>query len=356
MKKIFKIFILSFLILVLTKDTYAKEKTVETNINFTHLNVNEEDGIKVTNSKKVTAKLSKNIAKISVKGNKITIKAKKIGITDLTIKSPGMTSKKVRISITKRNKKETEKSIIKQIKGISSFCKDDIEKYPYLDWKSYKNTSDVYRHALNEQWKGMPEYLRDCLVACKIKIIFDGAIDNPIATAGTVGLADYGEKEITLVKPDKRDDNYDYEISLALIHEAAHIFDFLAKYDYNFNVKTKLKGEYKNNPEKYGGYGSTDLTEFYAECIKYESLKHIDLRTEESILEELSEKSCLEFRGITIKKPVIKYGNVNGLRKALETKYTDIEVYNYIKSKLIDIYRDQIPEDFTFEEIQLRPL
>ena len=89
MKKIFKIFILSFLILVLTKDTYAKEKTVETNINFTHLNVNEEDGIKVTNSKKVTAKLSKNIAKISVKGNKITIKAKKVGITDLTIKSSG---------------------------------------------------------------------------------------------------------------------------------------------------------------------------------------------------------------------------------------------------------------------------
>ena len=172
MKKIFKIFILSFLILVSTKDAYAKEKTVETNINFTHLNVNEEDGIKVTNSKKVTAKLSKNIAKISVKGNKITIKAKKVGITDLTVKSPGMTSKKVRISITKRNKKETEKSIIKQIKGISSFCKDDIEKYPYLDWKSYKNTSDVYKHALNEQWKGMPEYLRDCLIACNTKIIF----------------------------------------------------------------------------------------------------------------------------------------------------------------------------------------
>lgn len=283
--KLFLIMFLLFIFVLSTKTTRASENIIETDTNFYFQEASTNKGkikiypttIKVKNAEKVSAKLSKKIGTVKVKKNKIQIIFKKLGVSDLIIKSPGMEVKKIKLIIFKRGKKISESKIKNYMKGLSDFCKDDIEKYPYLDFKTYNDRSYAYKYSLNEQWKAMPSYLKDCLIAKKTKIKFkygDDGIDGTCSNNGKIIIMypkdDYGEK-------------------FAIIHESAHNFWFFMK-NFNVDVTDKIKDEYESDRKKYGIYGSFNKDEFYAEKIQWPIINEIETKSYEILTEEIKLK------------------------------------------------------------------
>lgn len=269
MKKLIK---LTMLLVIMCSLTYTKAdaKTVSTSKSSISVNVGKTAKVKVKNAKKVKVKISKKIVKVSVKGKTIKIKGIKAGKTTLIVKAKKMKSKKIKVTVKKKSK-VTEISLRKKMNGYGDKYKNNIESYPYLDKKSYAKTSEIYRYSLNQQWKAMPDYIRDCLVYNKTKIKIVDEENNPSGMA-------YGVNKIEI-----RNCKNKYKENISLIHEAAHIYDHYML-NKNIDIKTNLKNEFKKNKYKYGSYSSKNLSEFYANSVEVPILKNLKTISDEYIL------------------------------------------------------------------------
>lgn len=255
MKKFVKIAALMMIILCALMNTEKVDaKTVSVNKTNVTVNVGGTTKVKVKNAKKVKVKISKKVAKVSVSGKTIKIKGIKAGKATVSVKASKMKTKKIKVTVKAKTKK-TEASVRAKIDGYGDKYKSNIETYPYLDKKSYSKTSEIYRYSLNEQWKAMPDYLRDCLAYNKAKIYFDlnMGLEGTMTNCDKMVLRNYKNK---------------YMENISLIHEAAHAYDFFMDVYYGVDVKKSIKNNYKNNKYKYGTYGAKNLEEFYAEFIK----------------------------------------------------------------------------------------
>lgn len=255
MKKFVKIAALMMIISCALMNTEkADAKTVSVNKTNVTVNVGSTTKVKVKNAKKVKVKISKKVAKVSVSGKTIKIKGIKAGKATVSVKASKMKTKKIKVTV-KVKIKNTEASVRAKIDGYGDKYKSNIETYPYLDKKSYSKTSEIYRYSLNEQWKAMPDYLRDCLAYNKAKIYFDlnMGVEGRMTGYDKMVLRNYKNK---------------YKENIAIIHEAAHAYDFFMDDNYDVDVKKSVKTDYKNNKYKYGPYGANDLKEFYAESIE----------------------------------------------------------------------------------------
>ena len=253
----------------------ADAKTVSVNKTNVTVNVGGTTKVKVKNAKKVKVKISKKVAKVRVSGKTIKIKGIKAGKATVSVKASKMKTKKIKVTVKTKTKK-TEASVRAKIDGYGDKYKGNIETYPYLDKKSYSKTSEIYRYSLNEQWKAMPDYLRDCLAYNKAKIYFDFDLD-------VEGMM-YGYSKMKLKNyKDKYNENF------SLIHEAAHAYvDHMN--DYNIDVRRKVKSDYQNDPYKYGTYGGKSLEEFYAESIVNTILANLKTKRDSDVLNEYIDK------------------------------------------------------------------
>ena len=253
MKKFVKIAMLMMVAsCALMNSDKADAKTVSVNKTKVTVNVGSTVKVKVKNAKKVRVKISKKVAKVSTSGKTIKIKGIKTGKATVSVKASKMKTKKIEVTV-KTETKKTEASVRAKIDGYGDKYKNNIETYPYLDKKSYSKTSEIYRYSLNEQWKAMPDYLRDCLAYNKAKIYFDLNLeaDGEMTNCDEMVLKNYKNK---------------YMENISIIHEAAHAYDFFMGI-YGIDVEKSVKNDYKNNKYKYGSYGAKDLVEFYAESI-----------------------------------------------------------------------------------------
>lgn len=309
-------------------------KTVSVNKTNVTVNVGSTVEVKVKNAKKVRVKISKKIAKVSTSGKTIKIKGIKTGKATVSVKASKMKTKKIEVTVKTKTKK-TEASVRAKIDGYGDKYKNNIETYPYLDKNSYSKTSEIYRYSLNEQWKAMPDYLRDCLAYNKAKIYFICNYD----VAGR--MFGYSKMELENYK-NKNEENF------ALIHEATHAYDNFMN-DYNINVKKKIKNDYQNDPYKYGTYGGSSLEEFYAESIANTILAHLKTKRDNDVLNEYINKID-EIKTINSGKTVmisIKGGKIRYSSHLDRVNYMNgmsrSDFYKYLKNLLANHYRPMYP-------------
>ncbi len=171
----------------------------------------------------------------------------------------------------KNIKFKTEKAVNDYLDGYGDCYKKNITSYKYLS--GYSSQSDMFKTSLNIQWQAMPDKIRDMICYYKVPIrIVKKIRDAP------------GSNGITRSKFKDRSSFYS-EIELrsnviennALIHECAHSYDdLLYKYMGISSHRKSAKKLYRENPEMYGFYGSTDFKEFYAEMVCNETLKCVE--------------------------------------------------------------------------------
>lgn len=312
----------------------ADAKTVSVNKTNVTVNVGSTTKVKVKNAKKVKVKISKKVAKVSVSGKTIKIKGIKAGKATVSVKASKMKTKKIKVTVKAKTKK-TEASVRAKIDGYGDKYKSNIETYPYLDKKSYSKTSEIYRYSLNEQWKAMPDYLRDCLAYNKTKIYF---ICNYDVEGRMFG---YSKMELGIYE-DKNEENF------SLIHEATHAYISFMN-NYNINIKKKVKNDYQNDPYKYGTYGGSNLEEFCAESIKNTILAHLKTKRDNDVLNEYIDKideiktiNSGKTVMISIKGGEIRYSShLNGVNYMNGMSESDFD--KYLTNLLTNHYRPMYP-------------
>lgn len=293
MKKFIKLIILVVVFTIIGGINAEAAKKITTNRNNVSMKVGETKKIKV-NVKNVKVKSSK-IVKVTVKGKVVSIKGVKAGKAKVKFTAKKMKSKTVKITVKKvkslkskkaeakenenknkkkDNKKETEESIKEKINGYGNPYKNDIKSYPYLDKTSFGKLDEDTKTIQNKLWQAMPDYLRDCLAYNKTTITYVSSINGGYSGYATY----YNNKGDILIKNNNE--------NMALIHEAAHIYDYFNR-DFNIDVKNNVKNDFNNNPNKYSDYGSTNLEEFYAEYISLSILKNIVFLNDSEIIDKI---------------------------------------------------------------------
>lgn len=166
---------------------------------------------------------------------------------------------------------KTEKAVNDYLDGYGDCYKKNITSYKYLS--GYSNQSDIFKTSLNIQWKAMPDKIRDMICYYKVPIRIVKKIKDAPGSSGITrskfkdGSSFYSEIEL---RSNVMENN-------ALIHECAHSYDdLLYKYMGIACHRKNAKKLYRENPEMYGFYGSTDFEEFYAEMVCNETLKYVE--------------------------------------------------------------------------------
>lgn len=253
-----KNFIFVFLLLFLISINFSKTNAKEIKTNKTNINVTEGKTIKIkVNCKNFKTKTNdKKYIKITKNKNSFIVKGLKVGKANILITKSNYKTCKIYVNIKKKiNYKEITEKYNKSIKGLSNYCKNDIQKYKYFEVKNKKFYNDKdFQEQLNFFWRFMPDYLKNNLVKDKYKIIIE---NNKKFKGSCIGLCCYDQKKILLKL---------YKNSYGtIIHESAHAYNFSILDKYNIDLAKKCKEEYKKGDDKYGSYGSTNLREFYAE-------------------------------------------------------------------------------------------
>ena len=349
MKKLIKLAVLSMIVILAGGINADAAKKITVNKSKVTVKVGKTAKVR-TNVKNVKVKSSK-IVKVTVKGKVVSIKGVKAGKAKVKFTAKKMKSKTIKVTVKKvknlkgkkveakknekkDDKKETEESIKEKIDGYGDSYKNDIESYPYLDKTSFSKLSEDDKTIQNKMWQAMPDYLRDCLAYNKVIIIYA----DKISTGGHAGLAVYGKNnssKITLT----------YYKNFSLIHEAAHIYDHFNS-DFNVDVKINANNEFSKNPNKYGSYGSTNLTEFYAEHTSRQILKNVVFFNDEDLynfvlnnctVEKSDPANRLKYVNVefTLNIPYIKINEIyyqNGMKKDDLDKHINDLVKNHFES------------------------
>ncbi|MBS5365138.1 MAG: hypothetical protein ACLUW4_13680 [Butyribacter sp.] len=256
--------------------TKGKSSTVKTNCT----------GFTITPSKK-------NIVKVTKNKKKFTIKALKTGKTNLKISKKKYVSKTIKVTVknttkpittpaptakatatptstpeltitpspepTPEPKPQTKEEYNEKIKGLSSYCDENI--WDYKNFHIIDEGIDINNKfiiALNLGWKMTPKYLKDNLVYHNTELNIDTkSILNNGSSKNTLGLC-YGTNKIEL----KHNVGYN-----TLIHEMAHAYYYAIDSKTDFDIESETQKEYNENPKKYTEYGSENMMEFYAEKI-----------------------------------------------------------------------------------------
>ena len=127
----------------------------------------------------------------------------------------------------------------------------DFNNYPNkVGWNNEDLMKPSNKYMVNKEWQALPAYIRGTIIYSNTKIKFSDEIRS--YDGRTIGT-----QLIKIVN--KRNS------SLTFAHECAHIYHFFAD---NY-THLKACDEYKQNPKKYGDYGSNSKYEFFAEKTAY---------------------------------------------------------------------------------------
>ena len=285
MKKIFKSFILSLLIVLAISSSTANAKTrKQIRVGKTNVSITEgkQTTVSIINCKKYRVSISKKIVKVTKNKKSIKIKALKAGKTTITIKASKMRSRKINVKV---KHKITESYLRKRIDGCGDKYKNDVTTYPYFDVKNYKRLPLLAREGIQSSWRAMPDYLRDCLAHEKVDISFKVDTDGELYSY----TAYDGKGEHPVYIKLAFDTKHNLSGRNDIIHEAVHVYKtWYAECLYGLDVTPKkIKEEYKKNPEKYGWYGATGLDEFYAESISNEVMSKHKFVEDKDLFNEL---------------------------------------------------------------------
>lgn len=245
----------------------SKPDEVRKKIKYIHRYISV-DGDNKTVKIKLKTKKKKGLAchtyddgiKMSIKNKILTLKMKdtlKGYLVDIEDKSNGKLLERIRISYSEAH---VQNKLSKAPK-YNTFA-----EYPYKQNYDQVINDPLYTYELEKWWSTMPQYIKDTLSYTRTKIKFTTAS----ALNGNTGYAKYyrvGKSTIQLRNSKEKQKCINQN---ALLHEAAHIYHALM--GNNLEHELNISKEYKADKQKYGPYGATNKSEFYAEKIKYTNM------------------------------------------------------------------------------------
>lgn len=315
--------------------------------------------IKVGAGKVTTKSSNKKVVKVSIKNKKLIIKFIKKGNAKVTVKGKGF-NKTIKVNVKKKKTKtktdnknnitklhfKTEAEANKFFDGYGDKYKGNIESYENLE--GFENMTYTFKESLNNQWKAMPDKIRDIVIYFKTSIKMKESIDYK--GGDIAGLAQYKITEGKII-PEVNIKIYEFE-NIALIHECTHVYDCLMN---DMGVKDYRKesdNQYEKDKYYYGAYGSQDKDEFYAEKMSNETLKNlqtISVDTMAKYIEEIGYRIHNKNNNISIyvncDHLLFEYITINGVRYYNGLKQGDTSFNEAVAYKILNDSGESIPEN-----------